>query len=195
MRFPFPLHRCLANIPVISLLMQWFMACWLIALAPSARGQVLGTAENVVLITLDGLRPEEVFTGADSRLMIEELGVKESEALKEKFWRESPEERRQVLLPFLWGKVLAGEAWLAGDPQHDSSVRVTNGLYFSYPGYNELLSGFADPAVNSNAKKYNETPPCSSGFTKKTSIKVELPLIVRGMCSLTSSTTAGVRFR
>lgn len=149
MQFWFQLRRCLAFIPLC-------IACLHIAWAEPAMGQALGTAENVVLITLDGLRPEEMFTGADERLMIEELGVKEPAALKEKFWRESPEERREVLLPFLWGKVLAGEAWLAGDPQHDSSIRVTNGMYFSYPGYNELLSGFADPAVDSNAKKYNE---------------------------------------
>lgn len=148
MQFWFQLRRCLAFIPAIvgGLYIAW---------TEPAMGQALGTAENVVLITLDGLRPEEMFTGADERLMIEELGVTEPAALKEKFWRESAAERREVLLPFLWGKVLGGEAWLAGDPQHESSVRVTNGMYFSYPGYNELLTGFADPAVDSNAKKYN----------------------------------------
>jgi hypothetical protein len=29
---------------------------------------------------------------------------------------------------------------------------VTNGLWFSYPGYNEMLSGIADPRVDSNDK-------------------------------------------
>jgi hypothetical protein len=112
--------------------------------------------QNVVLITLDGLRPEEVFSGGDERLMIKELGPEEPEELKSRYWRESAEERRQILLPFLWSMVNANHAWIAGDPHHDSAVRVTNGLYFSYPGYNELLVGHADPAVNSNAKKYNE---------------------------------------
>ena len=36
-----------------------------------------------------------------------------------------------------------------------SEVRVTNGHNFSYPGYNELLSGKADPRVDSNDKKPN----------------------------------------
>jgi len=160
MQFWFQLRRCLAFIPTI-------VGVLYIAWAEPAMGQALGTAENVVLITLDGLRPEEMFTGADERLMIEELGVKEPAALKEKFWRESAEERREVLLPFLWGKVLAGEAWLAGDPQHESSVRVTNGMYFSYPGYNELLTGFADPAVDSNAKKYNENTTVLEWLNRK----------------------------
>ena len=34
-------------------------------------------------------------------------------------------------------------------------VRVTNGHNFSYPGYNELLSGKADPRIDSNDKKPN----------------------------------------
>ena len=34
-------------------------------------------------------------------------------------------------------------------------ARVTNGHNFSYPGYNELLSGRADPRIDSNDKKPN----------------------------------------
>jgi hypothetical protein len=37
-----------------------------------------------------------------------------------------------------------------GDASRGSDARVTNGLRFSYPGYNELLTGFADPRINSN---------------------------------------------
>lgn len=32
---------------------------------------------------------------------------------------------------------------------------MTNGLWFSYPGYSELLTGVADPRIDSNAKKAN----------------------------------------
>ena len=32
---------------------------------------------------------------------------------------------------------------------------VTNGLWFSYPGYNEMFSGAADPRVDSNDKVPN----------------------------------------
>ena len=34
-------------------------------------------------------------------------------------------------------------------------ARLTNGLKFSYPGYSEMFCGFADPGINSNAKKSN----------------------------------------
>jgi hypothetical protein len=111
---------------------------------------------NVVLITLDGLRGEEVFGGADSRLMIKELGAEKPDELKEKYWREDRKERRELLLPFLWKQCNSDSGWIAGDFDRDSAVQVTNGLYFSYPGYNELLSGFADPRVMSNDKNYNK---------------------------------------
>ena len=32
---------------------------------------------------------------------------------------------------------------------------VTNGRYFSYPGYNEILTGFGDPAIDSHDKVNN----------------------------------------
>ena len=110
----------------------------------------------LVLVTLDGLRGEEVFGGADRRLMVKENGVEKPEELQAQYWREDRLRRRETLLPFLWRQVRDGQAWIAGDVEEDSLVRVTNGLYFSYPGYNEILTGYADPAVNSNDKKYNE---------------------------------------
>lgn len=122
------------------------------AIATGQQQQI--AAENVVLITLDGLRSEEVFRGADTRLITRENGVKDPEECKKLYWREDVIERRKLLMPFLWQQS-EGRGWIAGDPDGDSLVQVTNGLYFSYPGYNELLSGFADPWVNSNDKRYN----------------------------------------
>jgi hypothetical protein len=42
-----------------------------------------------------------------------------------------------------------------GDPSRGSSARVTNGRNFSYPGYHEILSGFPDERIDSNAKRPN----------------------------------------
>jgi hypothetical protein len=42
-----------------------------------------------------------------------------------------------------------------GDAGAGSPARVTNGLRFSYPGYNEMLVGFADPRIDSNDKIAN----------------------------------------
>lgn len=122
----------------------------------TARAQAQPLADNVVLITLDGLRPEEVFTGADQRLMTEDNGVKDADALRAQYWRDDAVERRQLLLPFLWEQCMSARGWIAGDIEQDSQVAVTNQLYFSYPGYNEILTGAPDPRVNSNDKKYNE---------------------------------------
>ena len=50
---------------------------------------------------------------------------------------------------------MAREGQILGDPSKDSLVRVTNGLLFSYPGYNELLTGAADSRIDSNDKVTN----------------------------------------
>ncbi len=125
-----------------------------VAQVASQGSEAGGAASNVVCITLDGLRGEEVFTGVDRRLALPELGVKDPEAFLERFDAESAEERRRKLMPFLWHHI-AADGWIAGDWSRDSTVLVTNGRYFSYPGYSELLCGFPDDRIDSNAKRYN----------------------------------------
>jgi hypothetical protein len=104
---------------------------------------------NIILVTTDGLRWQEVFGGADSSLMNAASGVKDVDALKEAFDRATAQERRKVLMPFLWG-VIAEKGQLFGDAGDE--VKVTNGRNFSYPGYNEILTGWADPSIDSNDK-------------------------------------------
>ncbi len=110
---------------------------------------------NVLVVTLDGLRWQEMFSGYSADLNTEEAGgVPDPEALGLRFDAPTPKARRAKLLPFLWSTV-AREGQILGDPSKGSRVRVTNGLWFSYPGYSELLTGVADPRVDSNAKKTN----------------------------------------
>jgi dienelactone hydrolase len=109
---------------------------------------------NVVLITTDGLRWQEVFGGAEEALLTREAGVSEPAELRREFWRDSPEARREALLPFLW-TVVAAQGQIYGNAPRGSVARVTNGRNFSYPGYNELLSGRADARIDSNDKKNN----------------------------------------
>lgn len=125
-------------------------------LVQTLAAQEPNSESRVVLITIDGLRSEEVFGGADLRLIDKENGVENVDATKQQFWHESQDERRKLLMPFLWELCNSEKAWLAGGLEYDSQVVVTNGLNFSYPGYNEILSGFPDPKVDSNAKKDNE---------------------------------------
>jgi arylsulfatase A-like enzyme len=110
--------------------------------------------ENVILVTTDGLRWQEVFGGGEEPLFSKDAGVSDVDALRRDFWRETPEARRQALLPFFWS-VVAKQGQVFGNRQRQSAAKVTNGHNFSYPGYNELLSGRADPRVDSNDKKPN----------------------------------------
>jgi hypothetical protein len=106
---------------------------------------------NVVLIVSDGLRWQEVFTGADPELLNEANGGiwDKEEDLRREFWRASPEERRKALFPFLWTTV-AVHGQIFGNQTKGSIAHVTNGFAFSYPGYNEMLTGHPDPRIDSN---------------------------------------------
>jgi hypothetical protein len=116
---------------------------------------VLHRTENVFLITYDGLRWQEVFGGADETLLSKEAGgVRDVEALKQRFWADTPEQRREKLLPFFWS-TLANQGQVFGDPSRGAAARVTNGRNFSYPGYSEILCGFPDDRIDANAKRFN----------------------------------------
>jgi len=115
--------------------------------------------QNVVLIVSDGLRWQEVFTGAEEDLLNEKAGgswLPEKE-LRKRYWRASPAERRAALFPFLWGKV-AKRGQIFGNQTVGSVAHVTNGKAFSYPGYNEMSTGFPNDAIDSNEFGPNPTP-------------------------------------
>jgi len=110
-----------------------------------------GKTQNVVLIVSDGLRWQEIFQGADPLLLDARNGgnwVGEAE-LKKRYWRETPQERRQLVFPFIWGTV-AKQGQIFGNRTEGSDAHVTNGKAFSYPGYNEMSVGYPNPAINSN---------------------------------------------
>jgi hypothetical protein len=110
---------------------------------------------HVILVTIDGLRWQEVFGGADPDLVNKEQGgVRDLLSFRRRFWRGTPQERRALLLPFLWGTV-AREGQLFGDPSGGCIGKVENPHWFSYPGYHELLCGFADERISANAKLPN----------------------------------------
>lgn len=121
----------------------------------ASSGDPARKTENVILVTLDGLRWQEVFSGAEKALLTKENGgVKDVPRIEKEFWRDTPEARREALMPFLW-TVVAKQGQILGNRAKDSLVQVTNGKKFSYPGYNEMLSGAADDRIDSNDKKPN----------------------------------------
>src|SRR5688572_296667 len=120
---------------------------WVLAAVVSTAAEL--KTQNVFLLTADGLRWQEVFRGAEDMPMGKEFGNHgNSNAIRKEFWRETPQARREVLLPFLWDTIAKqGQVW--GNRDKRSEVRVSNGHNFSYPGYNEFLTGTADPRIDS----------------------------------------------
>lgn len=106
---------------------------------------------NVVLVMCDGLRWQEVFAGADQRLMNKDNGVDDVPGLRARFWRETPEARREALLPFIWSTVTK-EGQLYGNLRAGSDARIVNPYRVSYPGYSETLCGFPNPHVKDNKR-------------------------------------------
>jgi hypothetical protein len=121
------------------------------AAEPTAPSQ----ACNVIFVTIDGMRWQEVFGGANRELLDTPAGgVRDRDGTRAQFWRDTPDQRRAALMPFLWNTI-ARQGQLFGDPSAHCSAQVTNGLKFSYPGYSEMFCGFADPRIDSNDKVPN----------------------------------------
>ena len=126
---------------------------------------------NIILITTDGLRWQEVFGGGELALMSKEYGgVENTNALQKAFWRTTPEARREALMPFFWS-MIANQGLILGNKDKGSVVRVSNGLNFSYPGYNEILTGIPDPRIDSNDKKPNPNVSVMEWLNQKPAFK------------------------
>lgn len=109
---------------------------------------------NLILISIDGFRWQEVFNGADSALLFGRKFVKQDSArMMEKYWSPDLATRRAKLMPFFWS-TLSKSGQIYGNRIHDNLVDVKNKYWFSYPGRSESLCGYYDTLINSN-----EYPP------------------------------------
>ena len=113
-------------------------------------------ADRVVLVTADGLRWQELFAGMDSTLMNQKAaGTENSGELQKMLGADTPERRRELLMPFFWTK-LAPRGFVLGNVAKGSSVQVANQYRVSYPGYSEILTGRAqDDLIRGNDKIQN----------------------------------------
>lgn len=114
--------------------------------------------ENIVLITIDGARTQEVFGGLDLDVLKAKTkkGAVEDTALYKKYWAPTGQERREKIMPYFWGTLMKTRGSIAGNRELGSTAEVTNDMRFSYPGYNEILTGQANDAViTSNSKLRN----------------------------------------
>lgn len=122
------------------------------------KGQVLAQqplTENVIVVTLDGMRWQDVFFGPDTALLGNPAFTRNANELKKRYLADSPAQSREKLMPFLWKNIVEKGAIL-GNRTAGNKVNNANPYWFSYPGYNELLTGYPDTNVNSNDKKYNQ---------------------------------------
>ena len=116
------------------------------ALMLSAKG---GKDTRLVVITIDGLRWQEVFSGAEEGILTDSKQVRDVESCRQNYWRQTPEQRRQVLMPFVWGTV-AKQGTLIGNRNLGSVMQLANKTNISYPGYSEMMTGMADEQITSN---------------------------------------------
>lgn len=111
--------------------------------------------ENLFVVTIDGLRWQELFTGADSALLFDHKYTQDVELQALQFWTPDAEERRQLLFPFVWS-TLADEGQIYGNRNLGNLGTVTNGKWCSYPGYNEMFTGAPDDRnIKGNKKVWN----------------------------------------
>ena len=116
----------------------------------AGRAQQRMPAKNIIVITLDGFRWQEMFGGVDAELVRnKDFNQGDSARIMQKYWAETPQERRMKLLPFFWSEI-AAKGRIFGNRTLGSKVDNANPHWFSYPGYSEIFCGLADSAVNSN---------------------------------------------
>lgn len=112
-------------------------------------------AENIIVITTDGFRWQELFKGMDSSIANNrKFNQGDSTYIFKKYWSDDVKERREKLMPFMWS-VVAAKGQLYGNRNYNNKVNNANPHWFSYPGYSEIMTGYADPAINSNEYKPN----------------------------------------
>jgi hypothetical protein len=132
--------------------MKYLPMFLLLVICNLAEAQPSRKTENIFIITLDGFRWQELFGGADSALIQNKTYSHNPEELKSMFWAESPADRRKRLMPFFWS-TLVSQGQLYGNRQYNNKVNCANTMWFSYPGYSEILCGFADDErIHSNDK-------------------------------------------
>lgn len=132
------------------MMLRGLIALWA-ALAPmTALAEAPAEGQRLILVTMDGTRWQEVFRGADKALVAEPKFTHPD-------WKETVEKawaRPADLMPFLHGLPAQGGV-LYGNRDAGECMGLTNAMWFSYPGYNEILTGKADPAITSNDKIWN----------------------------------------
>jgi hypothetical protein len=109
-------------------------------------------SQNLIIITIDGFRWQEIFNGADSTILNKTPA--DTALTNLLYWHSSYTERRKMLLPFMWN-VIAAKGQLLGNRAFGNQMNVANFWAMSYPGYNEIFTGTTDFTIFSNLPRIN----------------------------------------
>src|SRR5436190_2577976 len=128
--------------------MRKLIIVFLLIIAFKAQSQ---KAENIIIITTDGFRWQELFKGMDSAIANNsKYNEDDSSGIFEKYWANDEIERRKKLMPFFWS-IVNNKGQIYGNRLAGNKVNNANPFKFSYPGYSEIMTGFADTTINSNS--------------------------------------------
>jgi hypothetical protein len=153
-----------------TILCLWLIMiyCKTVGYAVASQKPEIPNENNVILITLDGFRWQELFFGADSALINNPKFTKDQSA--KNFWSDDYKERRKKLMPFFWSEI-ASEGQIFGNRLYKNKVNVSNVYALSYPGYNEIFTGTTDFTIFCNQKIKNRNINFFEYANKKTSIR------------------------
>ena len=127
--------------------------------------------ENIIIVTTDGFRWQEVFNGMDSAIANNsKYNQGDSALIFKKYWAETAQKRREKLLPFIWDTI-ASKGQIYGNRAMECKVNVANPYWFSYPGYSEIFCGYVDTLINSNKYPPNPNTNVLEFLNKQTNFK------------------------
>ena len=138
--------------------------------APVLAGQL---TRNLVLVTLDGVRTEEIFAGVDEVIASHAVTQPYSDIaeVRGRFAGATPQARREALMPVLWGKLIS-QGVIFGNRDLGSPMRVQNPYCISAPGYTEMLTGAPRADVTTNDIRRYAHPTALEMVARK----LQLPL-------------------
>ncbi len=138
---------------------------------PAVPAEAQQRTRNVILVTLDGARTEEIFGGLDLAVLRSSLSSEGDADSTEgdvdpsgtesysRYWAETPGARRERLMPFFWRRLMMNHGSIAGNHALGSRALISNRHRFSYPGYSEILTGQAhDDVIHTNDPVRNPYP-------------------------------------
>ena len=130
-------------------MMKYSLIIFFVLMGSTLYSQEKPKTENVILVTFDGYRWQELFGGPQKKVMRVKKYAPDAAKLIARFGDTDPRKSRAKLMPFMWN-VVAKQGQIYGNKKIGNKVTLTNGYKFSFPGYNEILSGWGDHRINSN---------------------------------------------